>query len=161
MRRGLSATDAEDLAATCVTDISLKVEKYKPIKDKSFTGWVFTLARNALADWWRSHNETLPLIENIAYNTHQDQSGLDINVLYAVRDSIGMLSETDQILINLRDMGSELSYAEIAKELNISLEAARVRHFRAIKRLKGLLEADPRITRSQRSRGSRSEEDSI
>src|SRR5262245_41630137 len=49
-RRGLSPMDAEDLAATCVTDIALKARMYRP-ELGTFNAWVFAVAGNALKDF--------------------------------------------------------------------------------------------------------------
>lgn len=40
LRHGLSDFNAEDLASTCITDIALKVGKYKQIENGNFEAWV-------------------------------------------------------------------------------------------------------------------------
>jgi len=55
LARGLGILDAEDLTITCITDIALKVPRYRPTHGANFEKWVFTLARHSLADWWRDH----------------------------------------------------------------------------------------------------------
>ena len=56
--KGLPPDEAEDLAATCITDIQLKVDRYRQIPRGSFKAWVFVLARHALADWYRAKQRT-------------------------------------------------------------------------------------------------------
>jgi RNA polymerase sigma factor (sigma-70 family) len=146
IRQGLTMADAEDLAVSCVTDIALKVEKYKQISEGGFGAWVFTLARHALADWRRSHHPTEELPDDLAAQLiPADDEEQNLDAILAVREALAQFSEMDQSLILLRNLGDEYSYAELSERLGISREAARVRHFRALKRLKVILEKDPRI----------------
>lgn len=153
-RRGLSLSDAEDLAATCVTDISLKVEKYKQIKEGGFGAWVYTLAYHALSDWLSAQPTMEPLRDDLAVKEQPaEDEERDLSVIFAVREAISRLPEADQLLLHLRDLGPEHSYKEVGQELGISPEAARVRHFRILNRLKSILEKDARITRRLKSVG--------
>jgi RNA polymerase sigma-70 factor (ECF subfamily) len=146
IKRGLSSSNAEDLTASCITDIALKVEKYKAIREGGFEAWVFTLARNYLIDWLRAQRHSEPLSDDLAAPTPSDaEIDLEQDVVLAVGDALSQLSETDQMLIRLRHLVEDHTYAEIGEHLGISTEAARVRHFRALKRLKALLETDERI----------------
>jgi RNA polymerase sigma-70 factor (ECF subfamily) len=147
INRGLSVTDAEDLSVTCVTDISLKVDKYTPVKEGGFAAWVFTLARHAMIDWLRRRRATEPLPETLAtpdqFNDDEDEPNME--AILAVRDALSQLSEDDRTLILLRDLGEKSSYTEIGERLGLRTDAIRVRHHRALKKLKGLLEKDPQI----------------
>jgi RNA polymerase sigma-70 factor (ECF subfamily) len=146
LKHGLTGSDAEDLAISCITDIALKVKKYKSTKDGSFEAWVFTIARNTLVDWWRKHQATVPLTDDLSTeNLLGGELKPNINVVLAVRDATAQLSKTDQAVIQLRELGVEHSYDEIGEHLGIRPETARVRHFRALKRLASILKRDPRI----------------
>lgn len=149
VKRGLAASDAEDLAVSCVTDISLKVDKYKPLKEGGFEAWVFTLARHSLIDWLRSRRESEPLPDDLPAPPfeYNEDAEFEIDITLAVREAVYQLPSSDQALIQLRHLGAESTYKEIADQLNISPESARVRHFRAMKRLKVILEEDDRIIR--------------
>jgi RNA polymerase sigma-70 factor (ECF subfamily) len=148
VRRGLSVGDAEDLSVSCVTDISLKVDKYTALREGGFTSWVFALARNALADWWRSHRPAEPLPENFSSPVQESEDGEPVSeVVVAVRQALNLLSESDRSVILLRELEGRYTYDEIAERLGIRAEAARVRHHRALKRLKAILEEDPRIVK--------------
>jgi RNA polymerase sigma factor (sigma-70 family) len=147
-RRGLPMAEAEDLSVSCVTDIALKVNKYRPTEGGSFEGWVFTLAHRYLIDWWRARRATVPLPDGLAYiPTSSEEFEPNLNAVFAVRDAMAQLSETDQLLIRLRNLGEEYSYDEIGRRLGLRADTARVRHFRAMKRLKIILEKDSRIQR--------------
>ena len=53
-RRGLTASEADELARSAIADIALKIRFHQSVDEKTFDGWVFTLGRHALMDWWRS-----------------------------------------------------------------------------------------------------------
>jgi|SRR2546423_11397689 len=149
IRKGVADAEAEELSVSCITDIALKINKYKPFRTGGFEAWVFTLARHALTDWWRSHRDTVPLSDDLTAPAFNDDQDVESNFVIAisVREAIAQLSAPDQLLIRLRHLESESTYAEIGHCLSISPETARVRHFRAMKRLKSILEADDRISR--------------
>jgi RNA polymerase sigma factor (sigma-70 family) len=148
IRKGLTESDAEDLAVSSITDIALKIDKYRITQDGSFKAWVYKLACHCLVDWWRSRRATIPLsddLNNSSVSTDETESNLE--VILAVRDSMAQLSEVDQTLIKLRNLEMSYSYEEIGERLGIRAGTARVRHSRALKRLKKLLEEDSRIQR--------------
>jgi len=145
--RGLSAAEADDLAVTCVTDIALKVNRYDPGRGGRFAAWVFTLAHNALIDWWRRQRVSEPLPDELAVAETRDDPASLVEVTYAVREAIAKLPASEQALVRFRDLGGMESYNQIAEHLGIQPSAARVRHHRALRRLRTLLEPDPRIRR--------------
>src|SRR5437762_3130655 len=49
---GLQPYQAEDLATICVSDICMKIHAYRRLDGTPFQNWVFSIARNKLADWW-------------------------------------------------------------------------------------------------------------
>ena len=149
VRKGVARADAEELSVSCVTDIALKVNKYKPVRAGGFEAWVFTVARHFLIDWLRSRRDTEPLTDDLASLPFDEDEEVapDLVITIAVREAITQLSAPDQTVIRLRHLESEATYEEIANCLGISPEAARVRHFRAMKRLKSILEEDDRISR--------------
>ena len=60
---GSSPADAESLTYTCLADIALKIDRFKPQGPRSFERWAFTLARRAHADAWQAarSDRTVPL----------------------------------------------------------------------------------------------------
>lgn len=147
LRHGLAVGDAEDLAVSCITNIALKVEQYKPMKNGSFAAWVFTAARHTLVDWWRTHQATVPLSNNLPAQEPpgDDESEPNIEVILAVTEAVAQLSEIDRIIVQLRDLGAEHTYAEISERLRIPSGTARVRHLRALKKLQSILQKDQRL----------------
>lgn len=145
-KRGLIGADAEDLAVSCITDMALKIDKYHSQARGTFEGWVFTVARNYMIDWLRTRNVSEPLPETVAVAPAFDsEEEVDLDVAEAVTEALASLSADDQSIIKLRYFGGENDFGQIAAELGITREAARVRHSRAIRKLKGILESDERI----------------
>jgi RNA polymerase sigma factor (sigma-70 family) len=141
--RGLAVSDAEDLAASCIVEIALKIGRYKPVKQASFDDWVFTLARHALADWWRDHKTTFISIDELTMDVAQERSRPNAKLVRTVREALARLSEQDRILMQLRNLQEENTFEEIGARMGITANAARVRHFRALNRLRlRLLEID-------------------
>ncbi len=148
LRRGLQLGDAEDLAVSCVTDIALKVEKYRAVDGGAFEAWVFTLARQSLLDWWRAHRYTEPLSENPASELPaQDAFENNTELISAVIDALAQLSEDDRAVIQAIEFSGEQTFAEAGKTLGLSEGRVRARHYRALKRLQAILERDERIIR--------------
>jgi RNA polymerase sigma factor (sigma-70 family) len=146
VKRGLNITDAEDLSVSCITDIALKANQYPPANG-NFEGWVFTLARHYLVDWWRSRQQlSAHLSDDLPLETPEAET-VEPNreVVSAVREAMENLSEGDQQIIRVRDLEGASTFAEIGKELKITAGAARVRHLRALARLEALLDRDSRI----------------
>ncbi len=159
LARGLTLSDAEDLAVSAVTDIALKVEKYRPMKAGSFAAWVFALARHTLADWFRRHRgkqqAEVPLFKDVptkgraAYDLEPN-----MDIVLAVQDGLAQLSETDRDIIQLHDLGGEHTYAEISERLHMQAGTVKVRHFRALRQLEAVLENDSRIKKLLRLKKS-------
>jgi len=146
VRRGLSDSDAEDLAGSCITDIALKVRHYRHVTGGGFKAWVFTLARHALVDWLRTRLPTQELPDDLPSEAANETTEEDLSVVLAVQDALAKLSDLDRSLILLRNLKEEDTYLAFLSENKISAGTARVRHFRALKKLKQILLQDPRIT---------------
>jgi RNA polymerase sigma factor (sigma-70 family) len=156
---GLTPTDAEDLTGSWITDIALKVDKYREIEGAGFTAWVFTLVRHALADWQRSRKAALPYIDDIESENLIDDADPEPNVevIVSVREALAALGEVDQTILDLRYFGVEHSFVEIGKRLGIRPNTVRVRHHRALEKVKAMLETDPRLSTILERAGLRSE----
>lgn len=153
LRAGLSPVDAEDLAVTCVEDICLKVKAYRQMESASFSSWVFSIARRNLADWQTksiSFQDCLKLLSQspIPAQTARPREGL----FEAVHEALSTLSAQEQQIIELRHLGEERTYKEIGEILHITVGAARVRHKRALDRLRPVLEPCPLIQSITRRR---------
>jgi len=146
VRRGLSESDAEDLAGSCITDIALKVRHYRHVTGGGFNAWVFTLARHALVDWLRTRLPTQELPDDLPSEAANERTEEDLSVVLAVEEALAKLPDLDRSLILLRNLKEQDTYLSFLRKNKISVGAARVRHFRALKKLKEILQVDPRIT---------------
>lgn len=145
-RRGLTLDDAEDLAMSCITDVAMKAHMYRSEGGGRFAAWVFTIARRAQADWWRRHRPADALSEDLAMPGLEIEDGMRVAAIVdAVREAVAKLPEVDRRLLLLRDLEQNEPYSEIARHLGIRTTAARVRHLRSLRKLRSLLETDPRI----------------
>ena len=153
VRHGLPYFEAEDLAATCVTDIAMKTHKYQP--GGNFSAWVFAIARNRLSDHHkRALSKSEPTDELAVASI--PESWPDLEVELEVQTALADLTECDRVLVFGRALGTR-SYKDLAKDLGISEEAARVRYLRARRSLEARLLQTPavqkRIERSRKHRG--------
>lgn len=149
LSRGLGTWDAEDLSVTCMTDITMKIEKYKPQQGKGFQAWVFTIAYHTWVNWWRKrrHEEPLPdNYESVAVAPEEEPESDVSDEVLAVHEALSQLSETDQQVLRLCYSEEERSIKEISAELGIQPGTARVRRFRALRRLEVKLMKDPRVS---------------
>jgi RNA polymerase sigma-70 factor (ECF subfamily) len=157
-RRGVPDTDAENLAFECLQDVRRKIGKYQRREGGSFMSWIYTMARRKWIDWWRRNGITHPLedemLKNLTgYETQlfgllielEEDSESPAMTTRAVYDALEQLSTTDQEVVRLRFIDAHLDNAQLAAHLEIQINAVKTRLSRALKRLKAILEKDPRI----------------
>ena len=106
--------------------------------------WLFRIARNALHDHQRReklrrHTSLAQLRDLVADAPSPEERLLWEEQVAQLLDAVSLLPERDRELIGLR-YGSELETAEIASLLTIRESAVRTRLWRALKRLRGVLE---------------------
>jgi RNA polymerase sigma-70 factor (ECF subfamily) len=149
VRSGLPPMEAEDLAVNCIGDIAVSVNKYRRVEGKSFASWVFAIAKNAMADWRKDAYKRIAVGQELVHappvtGGPEDQFPRQ-EVVSAVQEALHTLTAVEQEVVFLRDLGEERSYAEIGAILGIPEGTARVRHKRALDRLRSILEDDSRI----------------
>lgn len=151
--KGLQPGDAEDLAATCVTDIQLKVDRYRQLPRGSFKAWVFVLARHAMADWYRERRrgQTRGSLREVALNVDLEVVLADTKAILAVQEAIAKLPRVLREVVALRDLESQMTYQQIGERLGIKEGTARVRHLRALRQLRMQLEPLPNAEPHQQS----------
>ena len=131
--------EAEDLTA----QVFLKVLEMLPnyTENGHFPAWLFTIARNQSADYFRSHKTTIP-IETAEVSADfpplLDQA-VHSDELHRLSQLIQALPEDEQELVRLRFV-AELSYREIAIVLKRDKEAIRKQVTRLLNRLQDQLE---------------------
>lgn len=135
----------KEVAEDLTEDVFLKAFKnISTLQSNSFEAWLYPIARNRVIDYYRSKKETVPLeaVEEILeYQSNlvdilhlQDQQKLLVKLLQE-------LGEDQQSVIKLKFF-EQLSNTEIASLLNKAEGTIRIIQFRALKKLKELLERD-------------------
>lgn len=133
---------AEDLAAETFIRVWEKLGEIE--EPRSFSGWLYQIARNLVIDYYRSRRPTLDLtiLENILEYESKiiEQADLDFQEK-ALLKALNKLSPNEALVIKLKFL-DELENHEIAKILNKSEGAIRVIQHRAILELKKLLQEE-------------------
>lgn len=142
----LSDADRERICELAVERAVRKIDRYDPAKG-SFLRWLRTFVKHAASDWRAGNASLVELDEGLVDRGPTPEP--DQLILTASRE-LGLvvreLSATDQAIIDLRDRQG-LSYAAIAARLDVSEEACRQRHHRALARLKQHSQGRPAFSR--------------
>jgi RNA polymerase sigma-70 factor (ECF subfamily) len=147
--RRLAGEAAADAAAEVFTIAWRKLDKV-PRGDKARL-WLFTVARNVVANQRRTKTRARRLRSKVEQTTEapQVESSVESVVVrhaeyQAALDAVGRLKPVDQELVRLR-VWEDLSHAEIGEVLGISAHAVEMRFHRAIKKLGKVLASNPRV----------------
>jgi RNA polymerase sigma-70 factor, ECF subfamily len=122
--------------------------------------WFCRLTRDCLAETWRRryHDQEMPLSDRSSaqvamrlfdHGTSPSQAARREEIVAQVRELVSALSLTDQEILWLR-YRDDLPFAEIAAILDLTVNAATVRHARALQRFHALwntLHGTPEETR--------------
>ncbi|MFM7182808.1 MAG: RNA polymerase sigma factor [Verrucomicrobiales bacterium] len=132
LRRHGSSEEARDL----VQEVFLQLAKSQARPQGSVRGYLFGIARNLSAGWWRKHFH-LPRLESI--EDHPDATA-DANSpadarLEQAREILAKLPPRDREILEFR-LGLGLSYAETADALGIPIGTVRSRLHHAIAELR-------------------------
>lgn len=143
---------AEELTQSTFCTVVTKLSGY--VELGKFEPWLFRIAMNRLRDEMRRRgrhavnvaNDTLSVMDVSPREGggHQGQpqgSQEQVEQAEALREAVAELPEADQEVLHLRHI-SGLSFKQIAEVLQQPLGTVLARHFRAFKRLKGMLGAE-------------------
>ena len=138
-RLGIPAADAEEVAADALIKVRRSLPTYRD-RGAKLTTWIFEIAHNCALDHHRAairratqHTEFC--IEYARGNGHLAGSGpMRITAsAEALTTALVALSATDQDILRMREV---MEYAEIARAEKATEQSVRVRHKRALDRLK-------------------------
>ncbi len=137
-------TDAEDLTEQVFLKSWEKLGQYHTKDGNPFSAWVFRIAHNLVVDHYRlkSKNETLELPEDFVSESHADNPANLAEQKFnqsELKAAIRRLPESYQQVIVLKFI-NEFENTEIAKIIKKSEGAVRILQFRALARLKTILE---------------------
>lgn len=111
--------------------------------ESSFKNWLYKIAKNTLADYWRLHykKSTVSIeefleIDLIGKSNPGDEEDIEKEMFkkeQTVNNILNLLPESYRLILDLRFLKS-YSLKDIAKELNISISNVKVLQYRALKK---------------------------
>lgn len=132
-------TGAEDLTAEAYRRALVNLHRYED-RGRPFEAWLCTIVRNLARDGGRKRGREIPLMDHDQPQDHWP--GLDL-VRYeqrsAVQVAVGRLPEVQRRVVVLR-FGREWSVRQVADELAKSEAAVKQLTYRAVNRLRELLQ---------------------
>lgn len=158
-RRLAPRVDPSDVVQEVLLEASHKLDRYLRDRPLPFFPWLRSLAGEHLATLHRRHvrarkrsilreepgllnlpdESAAELAARLATSsTSPTQRALQRELRERIRQALGRLSERDREVLVLRNL-EQLSVADTAEVLGISAGAVKVRHLRALERLRALL----------------------
>ena len=144
-RFGVNDQDAEEITVDTMLKVHKAVRTFDPDGGAKLTTWIFEIAKNKVIDYkrrpappeLRSLDSERDLKDEQAL---QQDDGLSPNPnILRLRRALDSLGPEDQDILRTRQV---MSYEEIAEVTNASVGALRVRHNRAVNRLKKAFEEE-------------------
>lgn len=138
-----SPDDAEELTAETFLRVVRHAARFDETRASART-WILRIAQNVMRDQWRTERRRkhLPVdsLRDLAIDAPSPEERLIREEQVAeLLEGIAMLPEADQELISLRYSGG-LDHRDIAQVLGIKEAAVRTRLWRALGRLRGIVE---------------------
>ncbi|MCR5773667.1 MAG: RNA polymerase sigma factor [Lachnospiraceae bacterium] len=132
--------DAEDICS----DVFLKVQKKLMDYDEekaSVSTWVYTIARNAVIDHYRTRRVAEEIPEELASDDEVDNELLNKETLSELAEALKKLSEEEREVIILHYYEG-LSLKDIEQRTGLSYGQVKLRHNSALKELKKLFSGE-------------------
>lgn len=137
-----SAVDADDLTLEAFGKAFKSIEQYTP--DYAFSTWLFRIATNNCIDFIRKKRAKTVSMDNLYTNIDGEEVGINVasenldpeekiiekQKILLMREIVSKLKPHYRRLVELRYF-EELSYEEIAAELDIPLGTVKAKLFRA------------------------------
>lgn len=134
-----------ELAEDLVSEIFMKaLENFERYDDKiSASAWLFTIAKNHLANYWRDRKSTLSL--DVVQETEDGVIQVDLAVVESTAAASATRLDLDKYLDKLGQPERDIvtfhylygyNYAEIARFLSLSESAVKVAAHRALKKIR-------------------------
>lgn len=125
--------DALDICQESFIDLWKSLKRFKYISDQSFRGFLFTIIKRKLYHYYKNKQKIISLDK--LDEKQLVQPAPEQNNCQYVLQHIDTLTSGHQDIIRLR-YWSQMTFNEIAAVLNITESAAKVRHHRALQKLK-------------------------
>lgn len=129
-----SIEDAEDICSDVFLKIQNKINDYDKEKAAVST-WVYTIARNSIIDYYRTHKTSEEIPEDISSDFSVDSSLLNRETLEELAEALKKLSEEERLVIIMHYYQNK-SLKDIEKETNMSYGQVKLRHNSALNAMK-------------------------
>lgn len=135
---------AEEIVQSAFCTVAQKIEGYEEYG--RFDAWVFRIAMNRLRDEMRRRKrQARPMEEaslvSLGGSERSAEPEIEPTEQAALQKALSELSETDRQVIDLRHVGG-MSFRQIGALLEEPVGTLLARHYRALKKLRALLEGD-------------------
>jgi len=159
-RRLASRVDASDVVQETLITATRRLDEYLQSPTVPFYPWLRQIAWNTLVDLYRFHVETdKRSVENeqneafadasqaqladqlVASGTAPSGRMLRTEMIQRVHDALALLTKDAREILELRHL-EYLSSEQAAEVMGISHSAAKMRHLRALRRLREVLDSD-------------------
>jgi RNA polymerase sigma-70 factor, ECF subfamily len=138
--RRVTPTDAEDIVQSVMVKL---LERREEIEADSVRAWLFTVTRNAVAEYYRQRRPTVDLdaFDDLAQVDSLDLAERTIGALSdCLEPMLGALAESDADLLRKVDLEGE-SQIELAAALGVPLSTLKSRVQRARTKLRATFDA--------------------
>jgi len=137
---------AEELCADLLMVVHEKIGTFRFGERAKLTTWIFEIAKNRAIDYHRRSKPDCCSLNEAIQQQDQDATvgseyaGRNETLLVWLRSELEQLSERDQAILKWRAL--EIPFAQIAAWLQMTEGTVRVRHKRALDKLKVAAERD-------------------
>ena len=137
-----NVTAADDIVSEIFMKVALNLDKYD--RKFAFSTWLFAIARNTLADYFRKQNRKREdswsdFFEYSApISVQPDEKLLSEETIENLLRAMGKLSDRQRKILELK-YWSDLANVEIAEVMNLSASNVGYIHYQAMKKLRELM----------------------
>lgn len=133
-----SRADAEDLCEDVFERVLTRLDTFDPGKSSIGT-WIYTITRNCVIDYHRRQRPTAELTDDLRQDGEVDDALLRAEALEALAAALDRLPGHLREIVALRYY-DHLPLTQISSRLGITYGAAKVRHAKALRLLRGSMD---------------------
>lgn len=132
-----SPQDAEDIAGDVFLKVFKKIDSFDDSKS-SLSTWIFTITRNTLTDWFRTHRSFAEIPESVDDGCSVDDAVCSAETLESFANALEKLEKRERDIIILRFYSGK-TLKETAEKMGISYAYAKVLQNKAFEKMKEVL----------------------
>lgn len=132
-----SREDAEDLCAEVFEQVCRSLPRFDAEK-ASVSTWIYQITRFTLIDYFRTRHPNLPLTEDLEATEDLEEAWIQKETLERLALALNGLEEAERDIVVLRYYKG-LSLTEISRLTGVSYGMVKVKHKRALDRLRSAL----------------------